>query len=129
MGTLFRQLPGTFRLFWAASPRGAVVLGVLTLVAALVPAAIAWVGKLIVDGVVAASSGGGEAARERVLRLVVLEFGLMVGSVTLDRALALTRELLRARLGNLLNERILQKALQLELRHFEDSDTYDKMQN
>ncbi|HEX8437292.1 ABC transporter ATP-binding protein [Archangium sp.] len=128
-GSLFRQLPGTFRLFWQASPRGAVVLGVLTLVAALLPAAIAWVGKLIVDGVVAAKAEQTAAAREHALGLVALEFGLMVGSAVLDRGLSLTRELLRANLGNLLNERILKKALELELRHFEDSDTYDKMQN
>jgi ATP-binding cassette, subfamily B, bacterial len=128
-GSLFRQLPGTFRLFWEASPRGAVVLGVLTLGAALLPAAIAWVGKLIVDGVVEAGRGGGEAVREQVPRLVALEFGLMVAVLVMDRGMALTRELLRASLGNLLNERILQKALALELRHFEDSDTYDKMQN
>jgi ATP-binding cassette subfamily B protein len=128
-GSLFRQLPGTFRLFWAASPRGAVVLGLLTLVAAVVPAAIAWVGKLIVDGVVEAARVGTPEARQHVLRLVGVEFGLMVGSAVLERGLALTRELLRANLGNLLNERILQKAMQLELRHFEDSDTYDKMQN
>ncbi|MDY7232381.1 ABC transporter ATP-binding protein [Hyalangium rubrum] len=129
-GSLFRQLPGTFRLFWQASPKLAVVLGVLTLVAAVLPAAIAYVGKLIVDGVVAASKeGGAEVLRSRVLGLVGLEFGLMLGSALVDRSLALTRELLRANLGNLLNERILHKALELELRHFEDSDTYDKMQN
>jgi ATP-binding cassette subfamily B protein/ATP-binding cassette subfamily C protein len=45
------------------------------------------------------------------------------------RLLGLERELLRARLGNTVNERILQKALELELRHFEDADVYDKMQN
>ncbi|OJH41305.1 ABC transporter ATP-binding protein [Cystobacter ferrugineus] len=119
-GSLFRQLPGTFRLFWEASPRLGVMLGVLTLVAAVMPAAIAWVGKLIVDGVV---------AREPVLHLVALEFGLMVGSTAVERSLSLVRELGRANLGNLLNERILHKAMELELRHFEDSDTYDKMQN
>ncbi|QSQ22224.1 ABC transporter ATP-binding protein [Pyxidicoccus parkwayensis] len=127
-GSLFRQLPGTFRLFWQASPRMAVLLGALTLVAALLPAAIAWVGKLIVDTVVAASKGSVEA-RSHVYGLVGLEFGLMLGSAVVERGLTLTRELLRANLGNLLNERILQKALELELRHFEDSDTYDKMQN
>ena len=37
-GSLFKQLPGTFRLFWSASPRGAVLLGLLTLVAAVLPA-------------------------------------------------------------------------------------------
>ncbi|WNG30897.1 ABC transporter ATP-binding protein [Cystobacter fuscus] len=119
-GSLFRQLPGTFRLFWEASPRIAVALGALTLLAAVMPAAIAWVGKLIVDGVV---------AREGVLHLVALEFGLMVGSTVVERSLALVRELGRANLSNLINERILHKAMELELRHFEDSDTYDKMQN
>ncbi|MCP3139886.1 ABC transporter ATP-binding protein [Pyxidicoccus xibeiensis] len=127
-GSLFKQLPGTFRLFWQASPRLAVLLGALTLVAAVLPAGIAWVGKLIVDSVVAAAQGSLEA-RSRVWGLVGLEFGLMLGSAVVERSLTLTRELLRANLGNLLNERILHKALQLELRHFEDSDTYDKMQN
>ncbi|AGC48815.1 ABC transporter permease/ATP-binding protein [Myxococcus stipitatus DSM 14675] len=127
-GSLFRQLPGTFRIFWQASPRGAVVLGALTLVAALLPAAIAWVGKLIVDAVVAAAQGS-EEARSRVFGWVGLEFALMLGSAVVERGLMLTRELLRANLGNVLNERILQKALDLELQHFEDSNTYDKMQN
>jgi len=83
-----------------------------------------------VDGVVASAAGGGaELLRGEVLRLVGLEFGLMLGSALVERGLSLTRELLRANLGNLLNERILHKALELELRHFEDSNTYDKMQN
>jgi ATP-binding cassette, subfamily B, bacterial len=128
-GSLVRQLPGTFRLFWAASPRGAVVLGGLTLVAALLPAAIAWVGKLIVDGVVASARTGDAAGQAAVLRLVALEFGLMAVSASVERGLSLTRELLRANLGNLINLRILEKAMALELRHFEDSDLYDKMQN
>ncbi|ADO68737.1 ABC transporter ATP-binding protein [Stigmatella aurantiaca] len=128
VGSLFKQLPGTFHLFWRASPGLAVLLGGLTLVGAVLPAAIAYVGKLIVDGVVAAQKGG-EGLQPQVLKWVGVEFGLMLGSTLVDRSLALTRELLRANLGNLLNERILQKALQLELRHFEDSDTYDKMQN
>ncbi|MFL5344298.1 MAG: ABC transporter ATP-binding protein [Hyalangium sp.] len=129
-GSLFKQLPGTFRLFWQSGPRLAVVLGALTLVAAVLPAGIAYVGKLIIDGVVTAAKGGGDPAlRTRVMELVGLEFGLMLGSALVERSLSLTRELLRANLGNLLNERILQKALELELRHFEDSETYDKMQN
>ena len=128
-GSLARQLPGTFRLFWSASPRGALVLGLLTLVAALLPAAIAWVGKLIVDGVVASARSGDAAGQAAVLRLVLLEFGLMAVSASVERGLSLTRELLRAKLGNLINVRILEKAMALELRHFEDSDLYDKMQN
>lgn len=129
IGTVFRQVPGTFRLVWEADRRGAVLLGVLTLIAALFPPAIAWVGKLIVDGVVAAAQSGSGADREQVLLLVGVELLLVVGSTAVSRLLTLLRELLRANLGNVINTRILEKALQLELRHFEDSEVYDKMQN
>ncbi|BDG06721.1 ABC transporter ATP-binding protein [Anaeromyxobacter oryzae] len=126
---VFRQLPGTLRLVWEADHRGAVLVVALTIVLALLPAAIAWVGKLIVDGVVEAARSGAAADRARVLRLVAGEAGLMAVQMAGGRLVGLRRELLRGALGNLVNERILEKALRLELRHFEDSDVYDKMQN
>src|SRR5919198_1470486 len=125
--SLSRQVRPTLELVWKADPRGAVVTIALTLIAAVLPPALAWVGKLIVDAVVAASRGEGDP--KRVIGLVGLELGLMVISTLVTRLLGLERELLRARLGNVINLRILDKALELELRHFEDSDTYDKMQN
>jgi ATP-binding cassette subfamily B protein/ATP-binding cassette subfamily C protein len=124
----FAQVPGTFRLVWQADRGGALLLAALTGLAALLPAGIAWVGKLIVDAVVSAARTAG-AGDGRVLSLVLLELGLMAASMAAARLAALERELLRARLGNLVNERILEKALELELRHFEDSLVYDKMQN
>jgi ATP-binding cassette subfamily B protein len=127
--SVFREVPGTLRLVWAADRAGAVTLLALTAVLALLPAAVAWVGKLIVDGVVSAAGGAGPGAAQRVTWLVALELGLMAAQLLLVRLVGLRRELLRASLGNLINERILQKALELELRHFEDSETYDKMQN
>jgi ATP-binding cassette subfamily B protein len=126
---LFRQVPGTLRLVWEADRVGAVAIVALTIVLALLPAAVAWVGKLIVDGVVLAARSGLEADRARVGWLVGGELGLMVVSTTAARLLSLRRELLRGSLGNRINERILEKALTLELRHFEDSEVYDKMQN
>ena len=122
----FHQVPETFALVWRADRAGAVALGALTAVAAVLPAGIAWVGKLIVDAVVAAARGGPPG---RVTELVLLELALMTASMAAGRLLGLQRELLRARLGNGVNERILEKALELELRHFEDADVYDKMQN
>ena len=126
---VFREVPGTLRLVWAADRAGALQLLGLTGVQALLPAAVAWVGKLIVDGVVAATGGAGPDAVRQVTWLVALELGLMALQLLLVRLAGLRRELLRATLGNLLAERILEKALELELRHFEDSETYDKMQN
>jgi ATP-binding cassette subfamily B protein/ATP-binding cassette subfamily C protein len=123
----FRQVPATFRLVWRADRGAALALAGLTVAVALFPAAIAWVGKLIVDAVVAASRAQGSPSR--VAELVAVELALMTLSMAAGRLLALVRELLRARLGNVVNERILEKALELELRHFEDADVYDKMQN
>ncbi len=122
-------MPGTFRLVWQADRRGALAIGALTLFVAMLPAALAWVGKLIVDGVVAAARSNLAADRQRVAMLVLLELALMAASMGAGRTLGLLRELLRTHLGNRINERILEKALELELRHFEDADVYDKMQN
>jgi ATP-binding cassette subfamily B protein/ATP-binding cassette subfamily C protein len=114
---------------WEADRRGTVAVALLTTVLALLPAAIAWIGKLIVDGVVVAARSGDPADRGRVLWLVAAELLLMAVQLSAGRLLALRRELLRGVLGNRVNERILEKALELELRHFEDADVYDKMQN
>jgi ATP-binding cassette, subfamily B, bacterial len=126
---VFRQVPGTLRLVWDADPRDTATFAVLTAILALLPAGIAWVGKLIVDGVVAAARSGAEPDRVRVAWLVGAELLLMAVQLSAARLLALRRELLRGVLGNRVNEQILEKALELELRHFEDADVYDKMQN
>jgi len=123
----FRQVPGTLGLVLRADRGGFLALAGLTALSALLPAAIAWTGKLIVDAVVAAARGQG--APGRVGALVALELGFMAASLFAGRLVGLERELLRAHLGNVVNEQILEKALSLELRHFEDSEVYDKMQN
>ncbi len=124
---LYEQLPRALRLVWEADRRNALLLAALTLVQAALPASMAWVGKLIIDAVVQASTQA--LPREVVWRYVSWELGLALLALLVNRLLALSRELLRVSLGNLLNERILEKALTLELRHYEDSETYDLMQN
>jgi ABC-type multidrug transport system fused ATPase/permease subunit len=127
--SLLTTLPRTARLLRESGMGFAAGMVALLLGAAVVPGAMAWVGKLIVDAVVAAAKTGLDADRARVVRLVLLELGLMVLQLLLSRGQSLLRELLRAVLGNHVNELILQKATRLELRHFEDASVYDKMQN
>ncbi|HEY2028054.1 MAG TPA: ABC transporter ATP-binding protein [Myxococcales bacterium] len=124
-----RYLPRTFGLVRESSRAFAVGLIVLLLGQAALPASMAWVGKLIVDAVVSAAKSGDAAQRWHVLKLVGLEAGLMVLSTAMSRGQALLRDLMRASLGNHVNTLILEKAATLELRHFEDADFYDKMQN
>lgn len=100
----------------------------LTLIAGLVPAAIAWVGKGLVDAVVAASTSGGEAALVAVaLYWVAGEAGLVLFQAAIQRALQVSDQLLRAQLGHRVNVMILEKALTLSLVHFEDASLYDRL--
>ncbi|HUE47807.1 MAG TPA: ABC transporter ATP-binding protein, partial [Steroidobacteraceae bacterium] len=86
----------------------------------------AYVGSLIVDAVVAAiRSDGGTATR--VVQLVILEGILVAAIAAAQRGLSLCQSLLRAQLGQRVNVMILEKALTLELQHFEDSEFYDKL--
>jgi len=124
-----KYLPRTFSLVRESSRAFAAGMIALLIGQAALPAAMAWVGKLIVDAVVAAARGGDPAQRWQVLRLVALEAGLMAVSTAMSRGQSLLRDLMRASLGNHVNTLILEKAATLELRHFEDADFYDKMQN
>jgi ATP-binding cassette subfamily B protein len=118
-------------LVWATNYRLAVALALLTLTAGLLPAAMAWVGKLIVDGVVLQMDlvrGGALADYWAVLRLVLLE-GLIIALLNAaQRGINACQSLLRAQLGQRVNEMILEKALTLDLSQFEDSEFYDKLQ-
>ena len=108
------------RLVWKSSPGGTLGLAVLTVFGAAWPLAIAWIGKAIIDAVVAHN-------RDLALRLVLLELGLVATQAGIQRALGLTRQLLGARLSVDINVMILEKALSLELRHFEDPAFYDQL--
>ena len=96
----------------------------------MLPAGVAWVGALIVDAVVAAIQAD-EAARyaatRHALLLVAAEGGLVAALAGAQRGLSLCQSLLRAQLGQRVNAMILEKALTLELTHFEDSEFYDKL--
>lgn len=101
-------------------------LALLTLVAGLLPAGIAWVGAHIVDAVVAAAQSA-DRSMAPVLRWVLLEGALVALLAAAQRGLSLSQALLRAQLGQRVNVMILEKALTLSLRHFEDSEFYDRL--
>ncbi len=122
---VFRYSRRAIALVWQTSPALTLVLGACTIVAGLLPAAAAWVGQLIVDGVVAAMEG--EAAVEPVIWLVALEGLIMTGIAAAQRGIQTVQSLLRALLGQRVNVMILEKALTLQLAQFEDSEFYDKL--
>ncbi|MFC5525612.1 ABC transporter ATP-binding protein [Rhodanobacter ginsengisoli] len=134
---LTRSFLGVFRfsgraleLVWSTSRRLTIALALLTLVAGLLPAGVAFVGAHIVDAVVGASrlwASRGSAPLRPVFEWVALEGALVAALAGAQRGLSLCQSLLRAQLGQRVNVMILEKALTLELAHFEDSEFYDKL--
>ena len=118
-------------LVWDTNRRLAILLALLTVAAGLFPAAVAWVGKLIVDGVVMqieAVRAGSTADYWAVLRLVLLEGVIIALLNAAQRGINACQSLLRAQLGQRVNEMILEKALTLDLSQYEDAEFYDKLQ-
>jgi ATP-binding cassette, subfamily B, bacterial len=123
----FSHTGQTLRLVWRSSPKATTGLALLTVVSAMTGPAIAYVGKLIVDAVVAARGSGDAVAVRSAIGFVGLELGLIITAALLERTLGLVRQLVGARLAIDVNVMILEKALTLKLQHFEDSEFYDKL--
>ena len=117
---LLASTGATVRLVWRASAPLTLVLVGLTLAGAALPVGIALAGKRIVDAVM---SGG----RDATLRWVLVELALVAGQAIVQRALQLLYTVLGSRLGIEVNLLIMQKALSLELPHFENAEFYDRL--
>jgi len=127
---VFRYSRRAMVLVWSTNRRLTVVLALLTLLAGALPAAMAWVGAMIIDAVVAAirvHQDSGVTPLHRVFLLVGAEAVIVMALSGAQRGISLCQALLRAQLGQRVNVMILEKALTLELPQFEDSEFYDKL--
>jgi ATP-binding cassette subfamily B protein len=122
---IFQYSGRAIGLVWQTQPTLTLIIALVTVLAGLLPGAIAYVGKLIVDAVVAASNNEGTTAI--ALTYVGLEASLVIILAATQRGQNVCRSLLRVMLAQKVNELILEKALQLDLTYFEDSEFYDKM--
>jgi len=117
-------------LVWTTNKILSTALVVLTLVAGILPAGIAYVGSLIVDAVIHASDAHrqtGDTMLVDVVTYVAIEALLVAAASMAQRGTSLAQSLLRAQLGQRVNVMILDKALTLALTQFEDSEFYDKL--
>jgi ATP-binding cassette subfamily B protein len=130
VGSVFRYGRHALELAWTTNRALSLVLAALTVAAGMAPAGIAWVGAHIVDAVVGAIRAypsQGAVSYRPVLGYVGLEALLVALLAAAQRGLSTCQSLLRAQLGQRVNVMILDKALTLELEHFEDSEFYDKL--
>ncbi|REC95775.1 ABC transporter ATP-binding protein [Kushneria indalinina] len=130
---VFRYTRRALTLVWQTSRVMMLGLALATLVAGVLPAVVACVGQLIVDGVVTAMSAYPDQATDLstvlspVLSLVVIEGVLIALMALAQRVLEAQQSLLRAQLGQKVNVMLLDKAGELSLAQFEDSEVYDQL--
>jgi len=132
-----RNLPPFLRELWATSPPMLLADLLLRVVRAVLPVVTLYVGKLIIDEVVALVRGGvavdalGDAlASGRFNTLILLlgaEFGLAVLSDLLGRVVSLVDSLLSEKYTNATSIRLMEHAATLDLEDFEDSEMQDRL--
>lgn len=123
----FKYSQPALKMVWQTSSSLTLWLAFCTLIAGLVPAGIAYTGKLLVDSVVGYLQNGSPALQQDALFYVLLEGGLVIIQLAAQKGIAVCQSLLRVMLGHQVNTLILEKALQLSLPQFEDAEFYDKL--
>ena len=132
-----RHLPALFRLVWQASPSLTLASLGLRIVRAALPVVVLYVGKLIIDEVVAQtqlpSPGDGFAdwlengRLDRLGLLLALELALAVFADLLGRASSLVDTLLSELYSRSASVRLMEHAAALDLEQFEGSEQQDRL--
>ena len=126
-----QHVPPLVRLVFQTHRGYTVAILALRAVRSLVPLAVLWVGKLIIDAVIAAGVAvqeGGTPDWRHLAGLVGLELGIAVVGEGLARLSALLESLLGDLFGNRLSVRLMDHAATLDLAQFEDAETYDHLE-
>ena len=133
-----RNIPPFLSLIWATSKPLTIGTVLLRLIRALLPVITLYVGKLIIDEVMARSALAGtpatvgawlgDVASRRLLWLLAAEFALAVVSDVLARVVSLLDSLLSEQFSNATSIRLMQHAATLDLEDFEDSEQQDKLE-
>ncbi|MEJ2185992.1 MAG: ABC transporter ATP-binding protein, partial [Gemmatimonadota bacterium] len=114
-----RLLPPFLKLVWDTKPSAVAGILVLRVAQSFGPVAMLWVGKLIIDGVVA-SIGHPPYDWRRLFLLVGLELAIALLTDAMQRASALLESLLGDLFSNRMSVRLMEHAATLDLEHFED---------
>jgi ATP-binding cassette subfamily B protein len=122
-----RNVRPLFGMVWETSPPLVLATMLLRLFRAVLPLAMLWVPKLILDAVVAFVSHG-TGNLNRIWKLVLLELGLAILSDLLGRLTTLCDSLLGDRFTDLVSVRLMRHAAELDLSSFEDPVFYDKLE-
>jgi ATP-binding cassette subfamily B protein len=126
-----RHVPPLLRLVFQTHRGYTVAILALRAVRSFIPLAVLWIGKLIIDGVIAAVATrgtGGPVDWWGLGGLVALELGIAVVGEGLARLSSVLESLLGDLFANRISVRLMRHAATLDLAQFEDADTYDHLE-
>ena len=126
-----KHLPPLLKLVYETHRGYTVGILALRAVRSLVPLAVLWIGKLIIDAVLAAvqvRAAGGSLDEWHLGGLVGLELAIAVGGEGLARLSSLLESLLGDLFSNRVSVRLMQHAATLDLAQYEDAETYDHLE-
>ncbi len=126
-----KHVPPLLRLVFETQRGYTVAILLLRAIRSLIPVAVLWIGKLIIDGVVAGVAtvrAGGTPDWWHLAGLVGLELGIAVVGEGLARLSSLLESLLGDLFANRLSVRLMQHAATLDLAQFEDPEVYDHLE-
>ena len=125
--TALRNVPAVLRFVWE-SGRTVVVLGLISrVVASLMPPALFWVSKLIIDTIYRILTTH-QPIGTRLWWLVAVEFGLAVSTSILGRVIDYLDALLAGKYTHHVSVRVMEHAASLDLLAYEDPVFYDRLE-
>ena len=126
-----KHVPPLVRLVFQTHRGYTAAILALRAIRSLIPVAVLWIGKLIIDGVIAGMAAG-RAGRTpdwwHLATLVGLELGIAVVGEALARLSSLLESLLGDLFANRLSVRLMEHAATLDLAQFEDAEIYDHLE-
>ncbi len=123
-----KNLPRFFKLIWASSKSYTVLNVLLRLIKAALPLAILYVGKEIIDEVLALIETQGQGDKSYLWLMLGIEAGLAILSDVISRLIALLDSLLGDLFSNQTSYDLIKHASNLDLYQFEDPEFYDKLE-
>ena len=99
----------------------------LRAIKAAIPVLMLWVGKLIIDEIIAQAAAP-EANLTDIWIYIAIEFGLAILSDIINRGITLLDSQLGDLFSNQTSVRLIRHAANLDLEQFEDSEFYDKLE-
>ena len=119
-------IPRFFKEIWRTNKSLFLTSALCRIVAALLPVAILWVGKLIFDAIIQITTHG-EKDYSELWQSVVIEFILVVLSDLVGRAISLTDGILGDQYNINSSIKIIKKTNEIDISLLENSEFYDKL--